>query len=142
MRISPRLYRNLKNLIEDGTLGLDDLERLAFRELKTRAYQQFDPKPCAPGCAACCHAKEDDLYFECTARDARRIARYLGMPVEEFRERYTNGPEFKKKKNGACPMLWRRKCSVYPVKPRYCTEFKAGSICCNYARARLGFPAL
>ena len=56
--------------------------------------------------------------------DIRAQAKYLGLPVEEYRERYVvlrhGKMEIGTREDGACHFLKDNICAIHPVKPAIC----------------------
>ncbi|MBP7951325.1 MAG: YkgJ family cysteine cluster protein [Verrucomicrobiales bacterium] len=77
-------------------------------------------------CANCCKWPGDVVLWE---DEADRIARFLGLPVAEFIERFTRlranrtGLSLTEKENGECIFLDGIDCRINAVKPQQCRDF-------------------
>jgi Fe-S-cluster containining protein len=82
---------------------------------------------CRPDCGACCTDHDAYAHVFLQAGDAGRLASYLGIERELFRERYTHIDEdgdFVLRMHGPdCPFLHGTRCSVYPARPVQCRTF-------------------
>jgi Fe-S-cluster containining protein len=81
---------------------------------------------CQPDCGKCCtrHGDYDYVYLE--REDVARLASHFGMPIREFRSRWTkrdDGHTILKMDGPACPFLDGSRCTVYPARPRQCDSF-------------------
>ena len=79
-------------------------------------------------CGTCCRG---DGFVRITIGDARRIAEFLGVSVQEFYFRYTmpmNQDYWLKDSPGTkdCIFLENNLCIVHPVKPQQCQDFPRG----------------
>jgi Fe-S-cluster containining protein len=74
-------------------------------------------------CGTCCQGYGGTAVSE---EDMRDIAWYLGIEVDEFRERYCvlSGNKFMlaQKDDGYC-IFYDRNCSIHPVKPKMCRRW-------------------
>lgn len=92
------------------------------RRLKAIAEKIEDAIDCT-ACANCCRVATTQI----TERDADRLARYLGMKVEEFLREYTvesvdEGRILRRNREG-CIFLEGNLCSVYAARPQTCELF-------------------
>ena len=81
---------------------------------------------CQPDCGQCCvnHGDYDYVYFD--GDDLQQLARFLGLTVAEFKERYTEmdeGQPVLRMDQPRCPFLEGTRCTVYPVRPTQCRTF-------------------
>jgi hypothetical protein len=92
-----------------------------------------------------------------SASEARRLARFLDLSLEQFRTRYLrrvkNRCSLTERANGDC-VFFRGGCTVYPVRPQQCRTFpfwsenlrsedawaEAGEGCPGIGRGRLYSP--
>lgn len=80
---------------------------------------------CRPGCTACCE-QPGEVYL--APGDAPRLARLLGLPLKEFRDRYCapeddEGPRLTIPEDKACWFLEEGRCTVHEAKPLQCRTF-------------------
>lgn len=77
-------------------------------------------------CTACCRWPGQ---VRLTEGEITALAGHLGLPVDEFTERYTRlredrrGLVLTEKPNGECVFLDGADCRVQPVKPQQCRDF-------------------
>jgi len=93
-----------------GDRGLDTQERIAFQCL---------------GCGNCCRGEG---FVTVSETEIERMAGYLKISVERFKETYTVGAIFgdywiREKPNRDCIFLENNRCLVHPVKPDQCRSF-------------------
>lgn len=74
-------------------------------------------------CANCCRVTETGI----TERDIEKLAKFLGMTVEEFfrdyTERASDNELILKRNDGACVFLKDNLCTVYEARPQNCVKF-------------------
>ena len=73
-------------------------------------------------CANCC--KTQHPLFSRT--EAQRIAEYLGLSLQDLRERYLTSNEEAGKymtQQLPCPFLQENLCTIYPVRPAVCANY-------------------
>jgi len=81
---------------------------------------------CQPECGACCTDHEDYAYVYLEGDDLQRLAEFLDMTPDVFRERHTtldDGYTVLKMDRPECPFLEGTACSVYPARPTQCRTF-------------------
>lgn len=81
---------------------------------------------CAPDCGGCCTDHGEYTFVYLAAKDERAIARFLELDRETFRQRYTTldeGHRVLRMDSPDCPFLDKKRCSIYPVRPRQCRTF-------------------
>ncbi|MBN1900133.1 YkgJ family cysteine cluster protein [Candidatus Sumerlaeota bacterium] len=76
-------------------------------------------------CGECCSGEG---VVNVTEEEISRIADYLGVSVEEFKEKWTRAAFFKgywlqEKPNKDCIFLEGNQCVIQPVKPEQCRSF-------------------
>lgn len=114
----------------------DDANYAFLRSLKFRKYG-FDPDQAArelheqafrivdcTRCANCCKTMGVIL----DAADVDRIARHLGLSIDEFEERYVERdeeqPAVVRIRQRPCPFLGADdRCTIYEVRPTVCREY-------------------
>lgn len=76
-------------------------------------------------CSACCGGEPGVVWL--SHGEAKRIAKRLGISVEEFYDGYTHRVGMRvsltEKPNGDCIMLQEGKCSIYQERPIQCKTF-------------------
>src|SRR5687768_10059071 len=88
------------------------------RETTEQVWARIDCRTCAN----CC--KTQHPLFSRT--EAERIAEYLGMSLQELRQRYLDSNAEAGKyitRQLPCPFLHNNLCSVYPVRPAVCENY-------------------
>jgi Fe-S-cluster containining protein len=81
---------------------------------------------CQPDCANCCVNHGDYAFVYLEKTDARRLARFLGLKLAEFKARYTEAEDeylILRMDQPACPFLEGRRCTVYRARPIQCRTF-------------------
>ncbi len=81
---------------------------------------------CVPDCGACCTNHDDYTYVYLEREDLVRLARFLGLTVRVFCERYTeleDGHRVLRMDRPHCPFLEGSRCRVYPARPLQCRTF-------------------
>lgn len=81
---------------------------------------------CLPDCGRCCTRHDDFAYVYLEPEDVQALAAHLGLPVGEFRRRWTfreEGHTALRVEGDACPFLDGSRCSVYAVRPKQCRTF-------------------
>lgn len=72
-------------------------------------------------CGKCCHGKGG---IKVTEEDIRAQAEFVGLDVEDYRERYIvlrhGKMEIGTREDGACHFLADKVCGIHPVKPAIC----------------------
>lgn len=100
-----------------------------FRKAAQEIHARIDCRQCAE----CCRVGEVEL----SERDIEKLARFLGIEVAAFLERYTARDEFNdlilKRTEAGCVFLDGNECTVYEARPGNCERFPhllrgAGSI--------------
>ena len=102
------------------------LKRHNFPELKFRriAEDVEDQTDCR-ACANCCKVAETDV----TARDAEKLAKYLGLTKKQFIAEYTTTSAFEesdmilRRRETGCIFLDGNDCSIYEARPATCRDF-------------------
>ena len=79
---------------------------------------------CQPGCSACCE-QPGEVFL--APEDEPRIARFLGLSIERFRERYCepdgDEPRLTIPDDKACHFLEEGRCTIHEAKPLQCRTF-------------------
>lgn len=74
-------------------------------------------------CANCCRVTE----VEITRRDIEKLAKFVGMTIEEFicdsTQQAESGEMILKRNEGGCVFLEGNLCSVYDARPQNCVYF-------------------
>jgi uncharacterized protein len=100
------------------------MKRHNFVERRFRAIaQEVEEATDCTACANCCRVATTQV----SGRDIERLARFLGMSVEEVLENYAveskeEGRILKRNENG-CTFLEGSLCSVYEARPQTCELF-------------------
>jgi hypothetical protein len=110
-------YRFLRSL-KHRDYGFDPDELAG--ELHKQAFQTVD----CTRCANCCKSMTVLL----TEADIERIARHLGLSVQQFTERYLEPDEeeasLPKMRQQPCPFLGGdNRCTIYNMRPAACREY-------------------
>ena len=93
------------------------------RSLRRIAHEIHDAIDCRT-CANCCREGEAGV----SNRDIVRLARFIGVSREEFREKYTmrasdNDLILKRTDEAGCVFLKDNQCSVYEARPKACADY-------------------
>ena len=93
------------------------------RRLRQIARDIHDEIDCRK-CANCCREGEAGV----SKRDVERLADFLGLSAEEFREQYTmrakdNDLILKRSDKTGCVFLRDNQCSVYEARPKACADY-------------------
>ncbi len=100
-----------------------------FRRAAQDIHDQIDCRECAE----CCRVGEVEL----SDRDIEKLARFLGLPVNEFVEKFVmegeDGDRILRRSQAGCVFLQGNDCTVYEARPANCDRFPhllrgAGSI--------------
>ena len=79
------------------------------------------------GCGNCCRIHGEYAYVYLLEKDVRAMARHLGIPAQEFFDRYCQLEDdwiIVRMDDPACPFLTEdNRCSVYPVRPKQCATW-------------------
>jgi hypothetical protein len=79
---------------------------------------------CQSGCTNCC-TQPGEVYL--TEEDVPRMAAFLEMPLQEFRERYVvegvDGLRIANPPDVSCLFLRKEGCSIHEAKPLQCRTF-------------------
>lgn len=127
---------DLKAIHRLGKLRRDENDdfRIYLRELpfsiKTidraveKAYEAACRKINCTACANCCRKLNPTL----TLADVRRLARHLGITLEDFSTKYlapvrVNGKHAVIFKRRPCPFLRNNRCTIYKVRPHDCRSY-------------------
>lgn len=75
-------------------------------------------------CGACCRV--GFIYLK--KGEAEKIASHLGMPVKQFKKKYTEwflflGRALKWSEKGSCLFLKNKECSIYNARPSQCSTW-------------------
>ncbi len=75
-------------------------------------------------CGECCRGEGGILLTEV---EVQRLARFCGLPLDEFRRRYVcqspSGPALRVGSEGLCIFNDGGRCRIHPVKPRICRDW-------------------
>lgn len=125
------------DLIQIKTLGEKKLKEneLFRRHLKRRNFSDFRFRRVAEeieaaidcrACANCCKVAETNL----TKRDVERLAKYYGMPPQQFVNQFTTASAFEeeeevilRRRETGCIFLEGNDCTVYDARPDTCRNF-------------------
>lgn len=93
------------------------------RKFKQLAQEVEDQIDCTE-CANCCRVATAKV----TERDAKKLAKFIGMPFEQLWREYTQEDEtdervLKRHEDGACVFLEGNTCTVYEARPFSCELF-------------------
>ncbi len=128
----PQLVTDLVQIDRLGTKKVAENERFRkhmkrhnFSDLRfRRVAEEIEEKIDCRTCANCCKVAETDI----TARDAARIARYMGMTEKQFVEKYTTTSAFEdslilRRTESGCVFLNGNDCTIYEERPDTCRNF-------------------
>jgi Fe-S-cluster containining protein len=93
------------------------------RRLRRLAQEIHEEIDCTK-CANCCREGEAGV----SKRDVERLANFLGLSPDEFRQRYTmrakdNDLILKRSDKDGCVFLKDNQCSVYDARPKACADY-------------------
>lgn len=108
-----------RGFLKSCNLGVNELDSIV-----NRIYQEVSSEIDCTVCANCC--KEANFMIE--GKDVKRLAQQLNLPLEEFKEKYTDNckdsPGDKHTFNRLpCPLLENDRCKVYSFRPDNCRSF-------------------
>lgn len=91
-----------------------------FRRIAEEIHDQIDCRTCAN----CCREGEAGI----SHRDIDRLAKFVGVTKEEFREQYTmrasdNELILKRTDKDGCVFLKDNLCTVYEARPKTCVDY-------------------
>lgn len=88
-----------------------------------RAAEQIEDQIDCRACGECCRVGEVEL----KERDAEKLARFLGIGVQQFMDQYTmegeDGNLILRRTEAGCVFLAGNECSVYEERPSTCERF-------------------